>query len=448
MSKISRYFRFPDLESKHFLFLLFFVAMICKSVVKIFLKKQRNKNENNVNEKNIESFVEDFFKLYVYLIGDFLSIIPYLIVKYRMRNYDKIDDNIDDKIEKVESINDNNINESKIIYNHYEPKEKNKCTIFKDMLKYAIFDFIAQIINTIYLYFLYNINLVLVLIKKAVDGHASFNSITLISIFAILIFNYIFLDATFYRHHCFALMINIICLLILAIFDIIDITKKIEKKEMGKKEERMITIIHISIKIISNIIYSYINVFSKIIFQNDYLTPYSLLLYKALFELVYLLIFSIIFIFIKVKDEPIFVMFGGIFDNTTRISLMIGLILISFFYNISILQLIDKFSPSNFIVARAFENFSSFIIDDLINGNDNDDEIEYWIIISFKIIMYILIILASFIYNEFIVIKICGLSKNTKLISEERAKKELRTPSDSTITEQDIGSILNEDEKY
>jgi hypothetical protein len=414
MSKISRYFRFPDLESKHFWFLLFFVAMICKSVVKIFLKKQQ--------DEKIDSIVDDFFKLYVYLIGDFLSIIPYLIVKYRMKNNDKIDD----KIEKVESINDDNINESKIIYNYYKPKEKNKCTIFKDMLKYTIFDFIAQIGNTIYLYILYE--------KNLGEGHASFNSITLINIFAILIFNYIFLHERFYRHHCFALMINIICLLILTIFDIIDITKK---------KEIQMTIIHISIKIISNIIYSYINVFSKIIFENDYLTPYSLLLYKALFELVYLLIFSIIFIFIKVKDEPIFVMFGGIFDNTTRISLMIVLILISFFYNISILQLIDKFSPSNFIVARAFENFSSFIIDDLINGNDYN-----WIIISFKIIMYILIILASFIYNEFIVINICGLSKYTTLILVDEAKNEGRIPSDYTIIDQDIDSIFNEDDKY
>ena len=398
MSKISRYFRFPDLESKHFLFLLFFLAMICKSVVKIFLKKQQ--------DEKIDSIVDDFFKLYVYLIGDFLSIVPYLIVKYRMKNYDKIDD----KIEKVESINDNNINESKIIYNYNKPKEKNKCTTFKDMLKYTIFDFIAQICNTIYLYIIFKINLgeghdcsdnynynQTDCINEIPIGYASLNSITLISIFAILIFNYIFLGSRFYRYHCFALIINIICLLILIIFDIIDITNNIKESI----EIRM-SIIHISIKIFCNIIYSYINVFSKIIFQNDYLTPYSLLLYKALF-----------------------------------------VILISFFYNISILQLIDKFSPSNFIVARAFENFSSFIIDDLINGNNYN-----WIIISFKIIMYILIILASFIYNEFIVINICGLSKNTKLILEERAKKELRVPSDSTITEQDIGSILNEDDKY
>ena len=428
MSKISRYFSFPDLESKHFLFLLFFVFMICKSVVKIFLKRLQDKKKNE-NEKKIDSIIDDFFKLYVYLIGDFLSIIPYLIVKYRMENYDKIDDKIDDKIEKVELKNVNNINESEIIYNYYKPEKKNKCTtIFKDMLKYTIFDFIAQIGNTIYLYILYE--------KNSDEGQASFNSITLINIFAILIFNYIFLHERFYRHHCFALMINIICLLILTIFDIIDITKK---KEIWK------SIIHISIKIISNIFYSYTNVFSKIIFQNDYLTPYSLLLYKALFELVYLLIFSIIFIII---DKAIFIMFIEIFKNITKIVLMIVLIFISFFYNISILQLIDKFSPSNFIVARAFENFSSFIIDDLINGNNYN-----WIIISFKIIMYILIILASFIYNEFIVINICGLSKNTKLILEEeeaveKAKNEERKPSESTEPDQDTAPINNVDEKY
>ena len=234
MSKISRYFRFPDLESKHFLFLLFFLAMICKSVVKIFLKKQQ--------DEKIDSIVDDFFKLYVYLIGDFLSIIPHLIVKYRMKNNDKIDD----KIEKIESINDNNINESK-------PKEKNKCTTFKDMLKYTIFDFIAQIGNTIYLYIIFKINL-----GEGHDcsdnynynqtdcipiGYASLNSITLISIISILIFNYIFLDSRFYRYHCFALIINIICLLILIIFDIIDITNNIKESI----EIRM-SIIHISIK--------------------------------------------------------------------------------------------------------------------------------------------------------------------------------------------------------
>ena len=62
--------------------------------------------------------------------------------------------------------------------------------------------------------------------------------------------------------------------------------------------------------------------------------------------------------------------------------------------------------------------------------------------------MYILIILASFIYNEFIVINICGLSKNTTLILVEKSKKELRTPSDSAESDQDTAPIFNEDDKY
>ena len=39
--------------------------------------------------------------------------------------------------------------------------------------------------------------------------------------------------------------------------------------------------------------------------------------------------------------------------------------------------------------------------------------------------MYILLIFSAFIYNEFIVINICGLSKNTKLFLEYEEKNEL-----------------------
>ena len=403
----KKYCLFPRIEKKHFLFLLFIVAIVLKKVIKEYLEDEDKK-----------SLIYDFFKLYFYNIGDFISIIPYLVIKYKMIN--------NNKTQLIElSINNSSFSENQVNFIHHQPKKKNFCLFYRKVFIYTFVDFLAQIGVTIYL-IIDNINHLEI-------KNISFNSIMIISTIAIILFSRCILVDKFKRHTYFALFISILCLIILSIFDIY----------LNVDDFDMKAIIHILIRIISNIFYSYTNVLTKVILVNYYLTPYSLLLYKALFELVYLLIFSIIFIFIKVKDEPIFVMFGGIFDNTTRISLMIVLILISFFYNISILQLIDKFSPSNFIVARAFENFSSFIIDDLINGNNYN-----WIIISFKIIMYILIILASFIYNEFIVINICGLSKNTKLILEERAKKELRVPSDSTITEQDIGSILNEDDKY
>ena len=118
-------------------------------------------------------------------------------------------------------------------------------------------------------------------------------------------------------------------------------------------------------------------------------------------------------------------MFRYIFEeeseiNIIKIILVIGLMIISFFYNILIFQIIDKFSPNHLVIAQTFENFGYFIID-LIEDSSDDDPF----IISVEFILYILLILASVIYNEFIVINICGLSKNTKLFLEYEEKNEL-----------------------
>ena len=42
-----------------------------------------------------------------------------------------------------------------------------------------------------------------------------------------------------------------------------------------------------------------------------------------------------------------------------------------------------------------------------------------------KIIMYIILTIAALIYNEFLVINICGLAKNTKLFLDYEAEDEL-----------------------
>lgn len=80
--------------------------------------------------------------------------------------------------------------------------------------------------------------------------------------------------------------------------------------------------------------------------------------------------------------------------------------------------IIDIFSPNHFAISRLLENIGIFIIDLIINGFDSKTNL------ILRIIMYILLILSSFIYNEFLVINICGLSKNTKLFLDEEAENE------------------------
>ena len=137
-----------------------------------------------------------------------------------------------------------------------------------------------------------------------------------------------------------------------------------------------------------------------------------------------MIIFSFPFIFIELKDEKgesesIFSMIVNIFDEKKYILIVIGYSINSFFYNISTFLIIDIFSPNHFIIAKIFENFGIFLINLVMYRADSEDNL------IIRIIMYILIILSSFIFNEFIIINICGLAKYTKLFLDYEANNEI-----------------------
>ena len=83
------------------------------------------------------------------------------------------------------------------------------------------------------------------------------------------------------------------------------------------------------------------------------------------------------------------------------------------------MKIVEVFSPNHFVIAQLFENFGIFIIDLIIHGADSLENL------TIKIIMFILLILTSFIYNEILIINICGLSKNTKLFLDYEEKVDI-----------------------
>ena len=113
-------------------------------------------------------------------------------------------------------------------------------------------------------------------------------------------------------------------------------------------------------------------------------------------------------------------MIGDIFDEKKYIIIVIVYTINSFFYNILILQIINVFSPNHFVIARVFENLGIFIIDIIFNGI----KLELYLIII-KSIIYVLLIFAALVFNEFLVLNFCSLAKNTKLFLDFEAKKEM-----------------------
>jgi len=68
--------------------------------------------------------------------------------------------------------------------------------------------------------------------------------------------------------------------------------------------------------------------------------------------------------------------------------------------------------------------------------------------IVIKIVVFILLIISSFIYNEFVVINICGFSKNTKLFLDYEAKNETIIRKDTEMSEEiliEVADIFQND---
>ena len=190
-TKEKKYIYFPQLHLKHFLFLFFFiVSFIKKTAQALFEKNQR--------------IAIEFLKLYMYDIGDMLSIIPYIIMKKRMKNQ-----KIEDKANKTDSIK-----ELWSIEYIYTNEEGNKIhwKIIRNIFFFSVVDFIAQIVSVIYL-----------VVK---EGHklsvkqANLNTILIFNIIFIIIFSTCILHTKFYRHNLFSFSLDILCLVILTVIDI------------------------------------------------------------------------------------------------------------------------------------------------------------------------------------------------------------------------------------
>ena len=226
------------------------------------------------------------------------------------------------------------------------------------------------------------------------------------------------LHTKIFRHQYFSLLINIICLIVLISFDINEIINN--SNNIG------LQIINILIGILGISLYSTEDVLAKFLFISHYYSSYNLLLIKGVIQFFYLFVFNIPFFFIKLTNEKgektlIYSMMARIFDEKINILIAFIFSIISFFFNFTIFKIIDVFSPNHFAIARFTENFALIIDSIILNGADS----ETYLVV--RIIMFILLIFASLIQNEFIVINICGLSKDTKLFLNYEAENEFLT---------------------
>ena len=397
---MKRFF-FPRFEWKYSLFLLFFIFSFLYNFIIRWI---------SLNTKQV---AQPFLNTYLFNISDYLSIIPFLIVKHRTKAHNLSKSS---EIESTPTV-------TKSFTTYHEKVTKKDFKFFLIVGLVGLFDCLSHISSLLF-YIVYGKN------ERSVPEN-NLSSLLIFNILIIYIFSKLILKTAFYRHHYLSFLMNVICILILGTIDIINTATTDNKESIG------MIIFYIIKKIFTIIFYSIEDVIGKKVMITFFLNIYTLLLCRALTGTIIFIIFSIPFIFIKIKDvsgayeegENDIIIFSGIADLLKDFSYkIIFFVLTNFFYNIFIWLIIDNFSPSHYAISTVLESLGTLIRLWIMEP----DQVHLPLL---RIFIYIILIIAGIIHTEMIVINYCGLEKNTKLFLDYLENEDLKSINDNTPLE-------------
>ena len=191
-----KYLIFSELNRNHFFFLSYFIITIIKDFINRYIASGRD-------------VIFKFNQYYIYSLSDFLSIIPFIIIKVRSKGISKND---------KESLTDN-IRESSlsIKYIYTDINKKRKKRIIKLSILVSMFDFLALYLNVSFDIIIKSSNFI---IKSE-----KINSMILFNILSKYVLSIIILHSAIYKHHYLSLAFNFLFLVGLVIYDIISISE-------------------------------------------------------------------------------------------------------------------------------------------------------------------------------------------------------------------------------
>ena len=366
------------------------------------------------------------FEFFTKFCGYLFSGIVYLIIKHRMKKLNS------KNIEKINSKNDNDKEDSrKELVNVVTEKQFRLVSTIKfsenqlNLEKKKI-----DKINSKKQY-IYVLSLVLIyLFPMFLDSYTLVNnfdigtssSISLfVSIFSNIILSKIILGEKIYSHQIFASMIILISILIVIILFLI-------------KAIHIESNIGVNIALITFIssFYSLFNIMEKRYYNKFVDSPYHLMYVIGLFATILILVYEIFTVIIVGIDSNLNGIFYQFYKNCERFQYLYILIFISdiltaFIWLWGIQLTVYFFTPCHFIISESISQIISFFINDTISEYSDGEQ-------ATIIIFFFIIIFATLIYNEVLIINICSLSNNTKKNINLRQLRE----SESILTNIDL----------
>ena len=310
-----------ELNLNHLFFLLFIIVYFIRKYIIDIVSESIIQDDSSGKAKQA---TKKLFNMYIYIFSDLLCLFFVCIIKIRSK-----------KIQKTNNLLQS-INSLEYIYSPSLP-DKTGNILIKTFLV-AVFDFIAQFPFFI-LYFVVNDD------SKFENGD-KMDITSIIKILSIYLLSRVFLKTYYYNHHYLSFGINIICIVALGAYELIQF------------DYEMIKIIFRLFRLFSTIFFSLEDVIGKKALIEEFLSPYSLLVYKGLFELILLSLYSIPFFFIKRDEDIIFSKMINFVNGIEPIFFNIIVMIINCIYNIIIWMIIDKFSPNDYAMTTIIEGIT------------------------------------------------------------------------------------------
>ena len=258
--------------------------------------------------------------------------------------------------------------------------------------------------------------------KEEVSHKSTKDVITLLDILVRYIFSICILKVRVFKHHMWSIYAMLFGFLLIVPFDICDIYYE---EKMHKIYSTSYVIVIFFLLAFKSVIYPLEDTYIKKFFNTYYILPENFLFSIAVIETIILTIFGSNFYCLGIlnchlilKSEVILMCTVYILTTAVR-----EYILVKFIY------LFSSQSVSFLIISK---NVAVSLIDiiDFIKG-ENKGEYQLHVIISFpfEIIALFIIIIATSVYDEIIIINRCGLNLNVKRGIIERAQLDIESTS-------------------
>ena len=379
----------PKLTKKYLLFLGFTISAFLRDYISL-INFNDYLEKGKINAKFKEQPIQKrHFDIITNIISDSLQGIFVFFNRMKIRK------------ESKKSVNQSFLNSDDKLSSIKETKNTSTCLSFmKIMIKIVSVDYFCQLLFLIFS---------LIFKKDEIIPRKNNNYLLIIDILSRFIFCRLILDTYFYKHHIVSMLINLVVFIILGLFDIYNIFKQVD----------MEISIFFSFLIIQTIAYSMEDVLNKIALSRESLTPYSLLYYKGIMEIPFLIITTIIVLYFQNTFND----FSSLDPEYQKYVLVRRslFIILNILRSIFLVKVIDKFSSQHLSILKVLESIFMFVY--FLIHHDYKDNIIYIPIIS---VSFIIIVFTSLVYNEIIVINLCGLQDYTQHGLDIQADKDLR----------------------